>query len=230
MHDTSGDVNLAAGLSRAGDDDLVAADPSRERGDPRRVAAVLASAAVLPWRLSLPTRSSESWRTCTSGRAAGTSTPTSGSSSGRAIGAIAARIGETLRAPVAPGGEAGDDRAQAELVRNQPVPFRLNVQAGERPPRCLDSGKAPRLGNGRPGSPSTGKRASRWCSPLMAAGGSQWGDPGSGGDAVGVKTRVTVVIPTLEAWLHPAWRRSGAKPSRSSSSTRAKRRSTSRRG
>lgn len=42
------------------------------------------------------------------------------------------RIGERLRAPVAPGGERVTIELQAELIRNQPVPFRLNVQAGER--------------------------------------------------------------------------------------------------
>jgi len=47
-------------------------------------------------------------------------------------GAWVLRIGETLKAPVAPGGKRVTIELQAELVRNQPVPFRLNVQAGER--------------------------------------------------------------------------------------------------
>lgn len=42
------------------------------------------------------------------------------------------RTGETLKAPVAPGGKRVTIELQAELVRNQPVPFRVNVQAGER--------------------------------------------------------------------------------------------------
>ncbi|MEA2561906.1 MAG: hypothetical protein QOH06_3410 [Acidobacteriota bacterium] len=47
-------------------------------------------------------------------------------------GAWVLRIGERLKAPVAPGGKRVTIELQAELVRNQPVPFRLNVQAGER--------------------------------------------------------------------------------------------------
>jgi hypothetical protein len=47
-------------------------------------------------------------------------------------GAWVLRIGETLKAPIAPGGKRVTIELQAELVRNQPVPFRLNVQAGER--------------------------------------------------------------------------------------------------
>lgn len=47
-------------------------------------------------------------------------------------GAWVLRIGETLKAPVAPGGKRVTIELQAELVRNQPVPFRMNVQAGER--------------------------------------------------------------------------------------------------
>lgn len=42
------------------------------------------------------------------------------------------RTGERLTAPVAPGGKRVTIELQAELIRNQPVPFRLNVQAGER--------------------------------------------------------------------------------------------------
>lgn len=42
------------------------------------------------------------------------------------------RSGETLKAPVAPGGKRVTIELQAELVRNQPVPFRMNIQAGER--------------------------------------------------------------------------------------------------
>ncbi|MFL6291525.1 MAG: hypothetical protein ACJ759_11580 [Thermoanaerobaculia bacterium] len=42
------------------------------------------------------------------------------------------RSGETLKAPVVPGGKRVTIELQAELVRNQPVPFHLNVQAGER--------------------------------------------------------------------------------------------------
>ncbi len=41
------------------------------------------------------------------------------------------RTGETLKASVAPGGKRVTIELQAELIRNQPVPFRLNVQAGE---------------------------------------------------------------------------------------------------
>jgi hypothetical protein len=42
------------------------------------------------------------------------------------------RTGETLKAPVAPGGQRVRIELQAELVRNQPLPFRLNVLAGDR--------------------------------------------------------------------------------------------------
>ncbi|HWM90526.1 MAG TPA: hypothetical protein VN493_07135 [Thermoanaerobaculia bacterium] len=42
------------------------------------------------------------------------------------------RIGETLKAPVEPGGERVTIELQAELIRNQPVPFRLDVRAGDR--------------------------------------------------------------------------------------------------
>jgi hypothetical protein len=42
------------------------------------------------------------------------------------------RVGESLKAPVAPGGKRVTIELQAELVRNQPVPFRMNIQAGER--------------------------------------------------------------------------------------------------
>jgi hypothetical protein len=42
------------------------------------------------------------------------------------------RVGETLRAPVRVGGKRVTISLQAELVRNQPVPFRLDVRAGDR--------------------------------------------------------------------------------------------------
>ena len=42
------------------------------------------------------------------------------------------RINETLEAPVNPGGPKVTIELQGELVRNQPVPFRLDIRAGDR--------------------------------------------------------------------------------------------------
>ncbi|HYN20925.1 MAG TPA: hypothetical protein VE078_08195 [Thermoanaerobaculia bacterium] len=42
------------------------------------------------------------------------------------------RTGERLEAPVRPGGKKVRIELQAELVRNQPVPFRLDIRAGDR--------------------------------------------------------------------------------------------------
>jgi hypothetical protein len=42
------------------------------------------------------------------------------------------RVGETLKAPVNPGGKRVTIALNAELVRNQPVPFRMDVRAGDR--------------------------------------------------------------------------------------------------
>jgi hypothetical protein len=42
------------------------------------------------------------------------------------------RVGETLKAPVNPGGERVTIALNAELIRNQPVEFRLDVRAGDR--------------------------------------------------------------------------------------------------
>jgi hypothetical protein len=42
------------------------------------------------------------------------------------------RVGERLEAPVAPGGHRVKLRLAAELIRNQPVPFTLDIQQGDR--------------------------------------------------------------------------------------------------
>jgi hypothetical protein len=42
------------------------------------------------------------------------------------------RVGETLRAPVERGGEKVTIELQAELVRNQPVAFHLDIRSGDR--------------------------------------------------------------------------------------------------
>lgn len=42
------------------------------------------------------------------------------------------RVGETLKAPVEPGGKRVMIELQAELIRNQPVPYHLDIRAGDR--------------------------------------------------------------------------------------------------
>lgn len=42
------------------------------------------------------------------------------------------RIGETLKAPVAPGGRRVEIELQGQLIRNQPVPYHLDVRAGDK--------------------------------------------------------------------------------------------------
>jgi hypothetical protein len=47
-------------------------------------------------------------------------------------GAWVLRVGESLRTPIVPGGERVRLTIQAQLIRNQPVPFSLDVLAGDR--------------------------------------------------------------------------------------------------
>jgi hypothetical protein len=42
------------------------------------------------------------------------------------------RVGERLAAPVAPGGRRVKLRLVAEMIRNQPVPYTLDIQEGDR--------------------------------------------------------------------------------------------------
>ncbi len=112
----------------------------KSRRDPRKdtaallgVAAVIAGAAMLPVAAGrLPTRTVEM------------EDPQVWKSGGhvhpdqwiiertRHRGGWVLRVGETLKAPVNPGGPKARIVLHGELVRNQPVPFRMDIRAGDR--------------------------------------------------------------------------------------------------
>ena len=110
------------------------------------------------------------------------------------------RVGERLEAPVRAGGTPGEAPPAAELIRNQPVPFTLDIREGDRAPRLLDPG--PRSGSGR--RSRSGRSTGRPGAPLVLAahgpappGAAERGDPGSGGDGVAVRGPFSAVVPTL---------------------------------
>ena len=112
------------------------------------------------------------------------------------------RVGEHLEAPVAPGGRRVKLRLFAELIRNQPVPYTLDIKEGGPAAGRLDARARAGLGDdrGRAGRLARRRAAGPRRARPGAARSAERGDPGQGGARVAVSrpaVSLSAVIPTL---------------------------------